>query len=187
MFCLVGAGQRDDRAQHDEARAVGDVAGRGVGVVQGGDVLVVAGAAVRPVDRLHVPAVGLVAQRDVLAERDVGVVLDGDLVVVVEHGEVAEPLVAGERRRLGRHALLQVAVGGEDVDVVVEDALARRGVRVEQAALAASRHGHADGVADALAEGSGGDLDARRVVVLRVAGRLAAPGAQALRSSSVIG
>ena len=36
-------------------------------------------------DVLHVPAVGLVARGGVLGQRDVGVVLDGDLVVVVEH------------------------------------------------------------------------------------------------------
>ena len=97
------------------------------------------------------PAVGLVAREDVLAERDGGVVLDRDVVVVVEQDQVAELLVAGERGRLAGHALLHAAVAGDDVDVVVERRLAGRGVRVEQAALAAGGHRHADAVGHALA------------------------------------
>ena len=58
--------------------------------------------------------------------------------------------------------------------------LARGGVGVEQAALAAGGHGHADGVGDALAQRSGGGLDAGGVAELGVAGGLAAPGAQRL-------
>ena len=53
------------------------------------------------VDALDVPAVRLVALEHVLAERDGGVVLDGDVVVVVEQDQVAELLVAGQRGRLG--------------------------------------------------------------------------------------
>ena len=67
-------------------------------------------AGLLPVHGLHVPAVRLVALRDVLGECDVRVVLDGDLVRVVDHHEVAELLVAGERGRLAGDALLQVAV-----------------------------------------------------------------------------
>jgi hypothetical protein len=94
---LVGGGPGDDRVQHDDRRLL-----RGLGLlqrgVQGVDVLDV-GVAVTvlaPVDVHDVPAVGLVALADVLRERDVGVVLDRDLVRVVDEGEVAELLVAGE-------------------------------------------------------------------------------------------
>ena len=149
-----------------------------------GHVLAVARAvavtAVGPVDRLYVPAVGLVAGGDVLGERDLGVVLDRDRVVVVDEDEVAEPLGAGDRGRLAAHALLEVAVAGHGVHEVVERRLALGGVRVEQAVLAAGGHGHADGVGDTLAERSGRGLDAGGVAVLRVARRLAAPGAQRL-------
>ncbi len=87
---------------------------------------------------LDVPVVGVAARGDVLGERDVGAVLDRDLVrVVPDHDEVAELLVARERGGLDGHALLQVAVGRDHVDVVVERARARRGVGVEQAALVA--------------------------------------------------
>jgi hypothetical protein len=40
--------------------------------------------------------VGLVALLHVLGERDVGVILDRDLVAVINRNEVAELLVAGE-------------------------------------------------------------------------------------------
>ena len=95
-------------------------------------------------------------------------------------GEVAQPLGAGQRGRLAGDALLHVAVGGDAPDVVVEQALALGGVGVEQAALAAGRHRHADRVADALAERAGGGLDAGGVAVLRVARGQRAPGAQRL-------
>ena len=70
-------------------------------------------------------------------------------------------------------------------DRVVERAVPGRGVRVEQAALAAGRHGHADGVADALAQRPGGGLDAGGVPVLGVAGGRLPQVRNALRSSSV--
>jgi hypothetical protein len=87
VFLLGRRRPGDDRAQHDDRRLVGDPAARLDGRQQGVDVLDVAsrrrrGAA--PVDGAHVPAVGRVAGRDVLAERDVGVVLDGDVVLVVD-------------------------------------------------------------------------------------------------------
>ena len=125
---LVGCGIADDGAQRDERRLVGDLLGLGDCLLDGDDVLA-------PLDLLHVPPVGPVARRDVLGQRDVGVVLDGDLVLVVEHDEIAELLGARERRRLAGDALFDVAVGGDHVDVVVERALTPRRVGVEQAAL----------------------------------------------------
>ena len=110
-----------------------------------------------------------------------GVVLDRDLVVVVDQDQVAQLLGAGERRRLAADALLEVAVGGERPDGVVEQALALGGVRVEQAALAAGGHRHADGVADALAQRAGRRLHARGVVDLGVARGQGTPGAQRLQ------
>ncbi len=176
----VGGGPGDDGAEVDEAGPVGLGPRLLDGLEQRRHVLLVAVTAIGPVDVLDVPAVGGVAGRDVLAEGDRGVVLDGDLVVVVDHHEVAELLVAGERGGLGAHALLQVAVAAHHVDVVVEQALADRRLGVEQAALAPGGHGHADGVGDALAEGAGRGLDAGGVVDLGMAGGLAAPGAQGL-------
>ena len=177
----VGGGPGDDRAQPDQA----GTAGLGLGgldrLPQRGDVLGVAVTPVGPVDVLDVPAVGGVAGGHVLAEGDVGVVLDRDLVVVVDQDQVAQLLVAGQGRRLGADTLLDVTVAGQHEDVVVEGALTLGGVGVEQAALAARRHRHADRVADALPERAGGGLDRRGVVHLRVAGGLAAEGPQRLQ------
>ena len=173
-------GPRDDRPQHDEAGAVGDGLGLLDRVVERGDVLGVPGLVVGPVDGLHVPAVGLVAGADVLAERDVGVVLDGDPVGVVDDGEVAELLHARDGGGLGAHALLDVAVAAQGVDLVVERRGALGRVGVEHAALATGGHRHADRVADALAQRAGGGLDAGGVAVLRVARGLGAPGPQRL-------
>src|SRR3712207_9392905 len=69
-------------------------------------------------------------------------------------------------------ALLQVAVRADGVDAVVERALAGRAVRVEQSPLAAGRHRHADGVAQALAERAGGGLHTGGVPVDRKSTRL---------------
>src|SRR5690606_15458705 len=110
-----------------------------------------------------------------------GVVLDRDLVGVEDDAEVAELLVAGERAHLMADALLDVTLRGEAPDHVVEGRLAGGGVRVEEPALAAGGHRHADRVADALAEGAGGGLDAGGVAVLRVARGAAAPLAERLQ------
>lgn len=172
-------GPADDGLEHDE-RGLGRVGLGGLDrVEQLGDVLDVAGLGV-PVDRLHLPAVGGVASGGVLAQGDVGVVLDRDLVRVVDRDQVAELLRAGERAGLAGHALLDIAVAGDHVDVVVEGAGARGGLRVEQTALVALRVGESDGGGESLAERAGRDLDALGVAVLGVAGGERAPGAQRL-------
>ena len=172
---LVRGRPADDRAERDEGRRLGVLPGRQQRLVERLDVLVVPVRGT-PAQALDVPAVGLVAGGDVLGLGDVRVVFDGDVVVVVDHDEVAEPLVPGQRGHLVADAFLDVAVGDEGVDVVVERAAARLGVRVVQSALAARGHGHADRVADALAERPGGGLHARRQAVLGVPGGDAAPG-----------
>ena len=176
---LVRRGPADDRAEHDERRRLGVRLGLLERVVQRLDVLVVAVGG-DPVDVLDVPAVGRVPGAHVLGLGDVRVVLDGDPVVVVQDDQVAELLVAGQRRHLVGDALLDVTVGGEGVDVVVERAGAGGGVGVEQAALAARRHRHAHRVAQALAERPRGDLHARGQPVLRVPRGDAAPRAKLL-------
>ena len=179
----LGLGGRpgDDRLQLDEAGPVVDLPGGGDRGVQGGDVLDVLSVAVGPVDGLHMPAVRLVAGGDVLAEGDVGVVLDRDPVAVIDQGQVAQPLGAGQRGRLPGHAFLDVAVGAQGVDVVVERRRPRGGVGVEETPLAAGGHRHPDRVRHALAERAGGDLHPVGVAVLRVARGQRPPGAQRLQ------
>ena len=174
-------GPTDDRAQGDERRLVGH-GQRGVERVrQGLHVLFVLAVVSEPVDPLGMPAVGGIPGLRVLGERDVGVVLDGDVVVIPDQHQVAQPLGGGERGRLRADPLLEVTVGGDAPDGVVERAGAGVRVGVEQPALAARGHGHADRVADALTERTGGGLHPDRVAVLRVAGRLRPPRAQRLQ------
>ncbi len=127
---LGGGGIADDRSNGDERRLVGDLLRLGDGLLDADDVLAA-------FDFLDVPAVGAVPGGHIFGQRDVGVVFDRNLVVVVEHDQVVELLGARQRRRLAGHSLLHVAVGGDHIDVVVERALAGRGVGVEQAALVA--------------------------------------------------
>ena len=167
---LVRRAGRDVGADDDQARAVGDVAR----------------AAHRRLERvepevlvqvLHVPAVGLVARADVLGEGELGVALDRDVVVVVEADQLAEPEVAGQRRRLGLDALLHVAVGGDEVGEV-RDRLLVRLVEARGQHPLAQRHPDRGG--DPLPERAGGRLDARHVAVLRVAGARRVELAEAL-------
>ena len=89
-----------------------------------------------------------------------------------------EAEVSGERRRLGLHSLHHVAVGGDDVGVVVDDG-ALLGVEARREHALGERH--PDRVREALAEGAGRGLDAGGVAALRVAGRQGTPLAEALQ------
>ena len=155
---LAGAAVADVGAHDDERRPGGLVTRRLDGAGESLEVVAV-------LDPLDVPAVGLVAPPDVLAEGEVGRAVDRDPVVVVEHDELAEPEVAGPGAGLGGHALHQVAVARQHPDAVVDD---REAGAVEGGAEHAPRDGHADGVAEPLSQGAGGRLDAGRDEVLGV-------------------
>ena len=158
---LLRRREADHRTQDDERRLVGDLSR---GLQRFFDRLEV----VRAIDVQDVPAVGLVACRDILGEGDVRVVLDGDVVRVVHHDEVAELLRTRKGGRLGGDALLHVTVGGDDIDEMVEGALALGSLRVEQPALETSRHGHADCGGQSLSERTRGRFHTLCVVNLRV-------------------
>src|SRR5699024_6069536 len=149
---LVRGRPADDGAQPDEGRALGLGLATQDRRVQGLDVFdVLAGGG--PVDLFDVPAVGTVTTDHVLTVRDAGVVLDRDLVVVPDHDEVAQVLRPGQRTGLVADTLLDVTVGAEGIDVVVEGAGSRAGLGVAQTARRTGGHGHAHGVAHALAQG----------------------------------
>ena len=85
--------------------------------------------------------------------------------------------MAGERRRFAGDAFHHVAVAAERINVVVE----QREVRpVEPRGQPSPGERHADAVAAALAQRPGRCLDARRLAVFRMAGRLAVDLAEAL-------
>ena len=118
------------------------------------------------VDPLGVPPVGVEALEHVLAPRHRRRSVELDVVVVVQEDQLAQAQVAGQAGRLGRDALLQVAVGADAVGPVVDDVVAGP---VELGRQPALGDGHADGVGEALAERAGGRLDAGRQAVLGMA------------------
>ena len=115
-----------------------------------------------------VPAVGLVARADVLGLRELGHLVERDVVGVVQHDEVVELLVGREARRLGTDALLEAAVADHAEDVVVEDRVLRR---VEHGGRHLGGRGEARAVRDARTQGARGRFDAgRRVLRVRELG-----------------
>jgi hypothetical protein len=123
-------------------------------------------------DLEHPPAVALEAARDVLGKRKRGVAVDGDVIVVVDDGELAEPKMAGKRRRLARHTLHQVAVAGKDPGPVFHHRVLRT---VEMRPQEALGDGHTYGVPESLPQRSGCGLDARRVAPFGMSRRPGAP------------
>ncbi len=171
---LVGRAVADVRADADERwPRVG--LRRGERAVDGVEVVGV-------LDGLRVPAVGFVAPAHVLLiECERGGALDGDVVVVVAHDEVAELQMSGQRCGFRRDAFHEIAVAADDVGVVVDDVEA---IGVEARPHETFRDREADRVAEALPERSRGALDARRVSVLGMARASSSPtGGIALRSS----
>ncbi len=119
------------------------------------------------VDRLHVPADRLEPAGGVFALRLRRHRVERDVVRVVDQDQIVEPLVPGELDRLHRHALLHAAVAGQADDVMIEDRVLGR---VEARRRHLPGHGHADGVAHALSEGTRGRLDSRRLPELGMPG-----------------
>lgn len=117
------------------------------------------------VDDDDVPAVSLVALGDILSEGDVGVTINGDVVVVVDGNEVAELEVTSQGRGLTRNTLHQAAIAEEAVGVVVREGEAGL---VEDGGGVGLGHGQTDGIADTLTQRAGGDLDTGGIVRLGV-------------------
>ena len=104
---------------------------------------------------------------------------NGDVVVVVDHDEVAELQVAGHGCSLRGDTLHSTAVTEEGVCVVVEQLVAGL---VEDGGRVPLSNGKTDGVGETLAEGTSGDLDTGGVVSLRVT---RSDGVNLLRSSDL--
>ena len=128
-------------------------------------------------DPLGVPFVGIEPREHVLAPGHPGGPVQLDVVVVPEIRQLAESEMPGQRRGLGRDALLEVAVRDDPEDAMVDDGVAGP---VELPGEAALGDRHPDAVGEALAERAGGRLDAGREAVFGVAGRARAPLPEAL-------
>ena len=172
-WCAVGRGgvllgrcrRADDRPEANQRRLRRLRRGVGEGGVDRLEVVAV-------IDMQHAPAEGAVALLDIIGERDLGVAVDGDVVVVVHHGQLAELQVAGERGGLIADTLHHVAVRGEDPGPVIDQ------VAAELPRQEALGDGHADGVAEPLAQRAGGGLDADGVAVFGVPRGLRTPLAE---------
>ena len=176
---LRGRWPTDDRLDDDEGRSSGLVLRGGYSVKKTIDVLrVVLG--VSKVDGLDVPSIRRVAGGYILAEGNIDIVLDRDLVCVVQDHQVAELLVASQRRGLCGDSLLQVTVTSDDVNVVVKGRLAGCGVGVKQSALKTLRIGKTGCRRNSLTERTRCDLHVVGVTIFGVAGGERAPGAQCL-------
>ncbi len=170
----------DDGPHHDQGRTLSLGPGCGQRGVDRGQVVAVAQAE-------HVPPVGLEPASHILAEGEGGGPVDGDVVVVVDHRQLAEAEVAGQGRRLAGDALHQVAVAREHPGPVVDQLVARPVEPLREEPL---RHGHPDGITEPLSQRAGRGLDAGRVPALGVSGRFRAPlpeGLQLLEREVVSG
>ena len=154
---LLGRAKADGGLGGDQGRAVG-LAGLEQGLFDGG--LIVA------VDADGVPARRLKAG-DLVGRVGIGDrAVDGDRVVVPDDGELVELEVTSERDGFLGDAFHQATVAGEAPGMVIHQVIAEFGCQL------GFGNGHADGVADALAERAGGGFDALRIAIFRVAGGL---------------
>ena len=168
VLALEIRGTAPDQGLQDDERGAIDLAARGLE----GDRET---ASVLTIDRVDdMPAVGAKTGGHALTKRDLGAAVDRDRVVVVEIDEVAEGVSTGEGRGLRGHAFHQIAVADEAVDEMLPGKVPvrrARGIASELRTRHARREGHADAVGEALAEGTGRELDTGRLPVLGVARR----------------
>ena len=115
----------------------------------------------------HVPLVGLETLRHVLGKPAFHLAVDGDLITVVDDDELAQAQGARQRTGLVGNAFHQAAIADGGVGVVVDDIQAGA---VELRGQGAFGDGHAHGIRQALAQGSGRGLYPGGIAILRVAG-----------------
>ena len=120
---------------------------------------------------LDVPAVGFPACTGIIAEGQLGITFDRDVIVVVESNQLTEPGVTREGRGLVGHPFHHVAIAGDEIHVMVVNLL----VPVEYRGHVRLADGHAHCVADALTKGTGRRFHAGGVAVLWMPRRLALP------------
>src|SRR5580765_6872353 len=125
----------------------------------------------------HIPAVTLESFRHVLAEGEIGLTFNGDLIVVVEPAQVRKLQMSGERGSLRRDTFHQVTVAAEGPDMVTKKV---KSGTIEMCSQPFPGDRHADAVADALAERAGRRFDARGQAIFRMSRSLAINLAEAL-------
>ena len=160
LALLVGRTQADNGFAVDEAGPVGDRLR-----LADGPAHVVRVMAVNAGDDM--PPVSVEALRHVLGKPAFHLAVDGDPVAVVDDDELAQAQGARQRTGFMGDSLHQAAVAYGRIRVMVDDIQAGA---VELRSQGAFGDGHAHGIRQALAQGSGRGLYAGGIAVLRVAG-----------------
>ncbi len=122
------------------------------------------GFLVLAIDQLGSPARGLETLYLVDRVRQRGRAVDRNAIVVIEHDQLVELPMPGQRDRFLRHPFHQIAVGAEHIGVMVDDLLAEFGDHHF------FREREADRGRDALAERPRRGLDALGMEVFRMSG-----------------
>ena len=102
-----------------------------------------------------VPTVGLESLGGVVGEPPGDSAVDGDAVVVIKDDEFAEAVKTGQGTDLMGEAFHDASISDDDIGMVVDDGVARA---VELRGEHALGHGHPDGVAEPLPQGTRGGL-----------------------------
>ena len=160
----VGRAVADVAIDDDQLGAILHVERVGIGVCEGYQIVGVA-------DVLDIPTIGCEPCGHIFVVGEIGVALDGDVVVVVDPAQVRKFQMPGDRRGFRGNSFHHVAVAANRPDVVVEQLESRTIEMLRQPALGDR---HADAVGDALTERAGGGLNARGQAVFGMPGRLAA-------------
>ena len=130
----------NDRRDLDQAGLVLNLNGLINGILEAKQIVVTI------LDVAGVPAVSLKPLQDIFTEGEVGAAIDLDVVVIVEHDQLAKTKVASERGGLSGHSLLEAAVTDNTEGVVVDDLKPRL---VEIGGEVLLSHGQSNSVGDA--------------------------------------
>ena len=168
---LVRGSVSDEGGNLDQGRLVRD----SLGILNGGLDSVKVVVSIGNV--LHVPSHGLVTGADILSERDLGVSVDGDTVVIVEGDELSESPVSSKGSSLRGNSLHVASISHDDVGVVVHEVHAWL---VEAGSKVLLSEGKSNSVGNSLSERSGGHLNSLGQEVLRVSRGLGSPLAEGL-------
>ena len=123
------------------------------------------------------PVAGREPRHHVFAECEAGRSVDRELIVVVEDNEFSQTEMARERCRFVHDPFHHVAIAGQNIGVMIDDAPRRR-VELRRQHTLGDRD--SDRVAEPLSQRSRGCLDPWRRPIFRMSGRLRAQRSEPL-------
>ena len=119
-------------------------------------------------DAQNVPLMRFKASTNVFCKADIGRAVDRNVVVIVEHDELAQSQMPSNRRRFGANAFHEATIATNRIRIVIDDVvtgavITRREVRFGNR--------KSNGIGNALPEWARRRIDSRRDVVFRVTRR----------------